>query len=158
MRAGEVVRIRVNPQDAMSVADIVRKLGFNYTGMSFSQACAIALSSLLETVRENGAIPRRDGFEFAEIMAPFGLKQRTGRKLDITKTFNLLAGSEGRVPAIPVAVRGFERSPEPELTPEQRQAKFRYEELCLKREHAPESMTAEDEAEWTRVLAVLAGD
>jgi hypothetical protein len=144
---GEVVRIRVNPRDMMSVVDVVETLGFNYTGMSFSAACAITLSSVLELLRSTGNIPNRDGFEFEDRLKPFELKSRTKRKLQITNTINL-SGDEFRVPAIQL---------KPATTRAQRVAKMRYDEMCLKRD-AQEPFTAEDEAEWTRVLAIIAGE
>lgn len=151
MKPGDVVRIRVNPRDSMSVADLVNKIGFNYTGMSFSQACAIALSSLLETMRSAGHLPERDGFEYDELMKPFGLRQRTARKHAITKTFGNI-GPEFKVPAIPTT-----QEPQLEVTADQLRANRRINELAVKRASG-EVFSAEDEAEWAMLLTVASGD
>src|SRR3990167_11030885 len=86
MKPGEVVTIRVNPRDCISVTDVVERLGIYPQGMSFSSAVAISLSSMLEFMREHKVIPVRDGFEYGERMSPFSLKSRTSRKLSINKT------------------------------------------------------------------------
>lgn len=88
VRPGEVVRMRVNTLDCMAVVDVLNKLGLQYQGMSFSQACSTALSSLLETMRVKGVIPRRDGFEYSDMMAPYATKTRGKRKLDLAYMFN----------------------------------------------------------------------
>lgn len=147
---GEVVRIRVNPRDCMSVADVCAAVGVNWPGMSFSQACSVAFSALLETMRDAGTIPRREGFEFSEVMANYKFKQRTGRKLALTRAVTY-AGDEAQVPALTI------KPPALSLTTEQRQAKLRYIELCHKRD-AGAVFTEADEQEWTQVIGIMSGD
>ena len=130
MAVGEVVRIRVNPRDAMSVADCVRILGFNYTGMSFSQACAIALSSLLESARNTGVLPEHTGFDYSDIMEPFTMRKRTARKQAISKAINM-AGSEFQVPPL-IA------------DPQKERRRLRFEELKFKQQN--------DKLNWTDEL------
>lgn len=83
MRAGEVVRIRVNPSDCMSTVDVLQKAGVDVKDMSFSQAVALAFSATLEVLRHAGSIPERFGNEYDEVMAPFANKGRTGAKLKV---------------------------------------------------------------------------
>ena len=137
MLAGEVVRIRVNPKDAASVADIVRLTGFDYVGMSFSQACAIALSSLLETMRQSGAIPTRDGFDYSEVMKPFQMRKQSKRKLDIANLITSL-GAKISVPAIPYDT----------ADPEKQKRRRRYEELKTRKELDEINFTPADQEEF----------
>jgi hypothetical protein len=67
MNVGSVVRIRVNPKDTMSVIDLVKRSGLDITGMSFPTMVSLALSASMNTMRENGHLPTRDGFEYAEM-------------------------------------------------------------------------------------------
>lgn len=82
---GRVARIRVNPQDCMAVADVMRLLELKLEKFTFDQAVRIVLSSLLESARSHNAIPRRDGFEYSQMMAQFIQRITTDR----TKTFEV---------------------------------------------------------------------
>lgn len=103
MKGGEVVSIRVNPQDCMAVVDVVRILGVNPQGMSFSAAVAVTLSSLLSMARDHKLIPTRDGFEYLEMMQPFSVKKRSGRKLAISSVL-LDRGPDMRIAPLRPAV------------------------------------------------------
>lgn len=82
MRPGKVTTIRVNPLDCLSVLDVCKSAGIEIPGGSFAQHVSLALSSLLQTVRDAGIIPTRDGFEYNEMMERFGDKN-TARKTAI---------------------------------------------------------------------------
>lgn len=71
MRAGQVVRIRVNPKDCVSVLDVLELAGVNTRGMSYSSLVSLALSSMLQGLRDMETIPDRDGFEYLDKMSPF---------------------------------------------------------------------------------------
>lgn len=72
MRPGKVTTLRINPQDCMAIVDVCKALGIPLTGAtSFSQATKIALASCLESLRQSGTIPTRDGFEYSEMMRAF---------------------------------------------------------------------------------------
>lgn len=130
MKGGRVARIRLNPKDCMSIVDVLNRLDLHPSGMSFSQGVSIVLSSLLESLRQNNVIPRRE-FEFNEFMAMFPPDRLIdrGRKVDIT---NSMWGERLQVPPL---------VPE---TPEIRRRRLRYEELKFKREN--------DELNWTPEL------
>ena len=83
--AGRVARIRVNPQDCMAVVDVLRLLELKPEQFTFDQAVRVALSSLLESARSHNAIPRRDGFEYSQMMSQFIQRFTTDR----TKTFEV---------------------------------------------------------------------
>ena len=100
--SGYVVYIRVNPEDCMAVADIVSQVGELKEGMSFSSAVSMALAVMTETLRGSGVIPKRDGFEFSEMLKPFSNKTHNKKKkLQITAAHNQRSGEV----AMPVLVR-----------------------------------------------------
>lgn len=84
MIPGNVVTIRVEPEDCMAVADIVSISGVHIRGMSFSAAVSQVLKALLEYHRLNGNIPKRTGFDYEEVMQPFADKSKGGKKSVIT--------------------------------------------------------------------------
>lgn len=73
MRAGDVVRIRVNTEDVMSCIDLVEQSGVQTAGMSLAMYVRLALSALLQAARQEGIVPSRTGFEYQE------MKDRIGR-------------------------------------------------------------------------------
>jgi hypothetical protein len=99
VRPGVVSTIRVNPKDCMSIIDVIALTGIDTTGMSFAAMTSLALSSLLETARQNGQVPTRDGFEFNEMMLPWASGIRSKRKLEITEAIGNL-GSKIHAPPI----------------------------------------------------------
>ena len=144
MKPGRVVSIRLNPRDCLAVIDVVEKLSLNIRGMSFSQAVSIALASAMESLRQAGAIPERDGFEFTEMMQryPAVTKGARGQALRITNAMRL-AGPDVQVPAA---------APSREVT----QARIRLDELLLRCEADPLNASAEDKAELERLASFLA--
>ena len=71
MKAGLVVRLRVNPKDCQSILDLLDKVGVPYQNLSFSQCTSIALASLLETARTHKTLPEPDPFQFINRMGNF---------------------------------------------------------------------------------------
>lgn len=70
-KIGKVVRIRLSPQDCLSVVDIVNQTNSYIPGMSFANAVSAALQTALATLRSLDIVPTRDGFEFLEMMQKF---------------------------------------------------------------------------------------
>ena len=91
-RSGNVVTLRVNPKDCMSAVDLVRAAGIHTGGMSFSMLISLAFSSAMQTFRDQGIIPDREGWEYGELVAPF-IRGEQQRKLVVAKTIATL-GSE----------------------------------------------------------------
>ncbi len=120
MRPGRVVYIRVNPKDCMSVVDVASKVGLLPPGTAFAQAVSIALSSALESFRQSGVIPVREGFEFSQMMSKFPSTagEKRLRALSIARALHS-AGSDGQVPAV-------------ESNPERMRHARRLEELRIK--------------------------
>jgi len=78
-RVGQTAMIRLNPQDCMTVVDVVQKYGLYISGMSFSQAVILAFACMSQTFRKNGLVPERDGFEYEEMLSTFPSETR-GRR------------------------------------------------------------------------------
>lgn len=69
--AGNVVQIRLNTEDVMGCIDILKHANVDTTGMSLAMVTRLVLSAYLEGSRLDGTIPRRDGFEYSQMIAPF---------------------------------------------------------------------------------------
>jgi hypothetical protein len=142
--AGRVIRARVNPKDCISCVDVVDKLGYETTNWSFDQVVRVALSSLLESVRQNNVIPTRDGFEYSA-MVTNRFKSATranAAKLKITAIADSLAHAQQTSPLVPQSA-------------ELRLANMRVAELELKRS-AGEPWTIEDQQEYAKSLILIA--
>jgi len=140
MKAGRVVSIRVNPRDCLAAIDTLEKIGLRVKGMSFAQVVSLAFSSAMESFRQNGIVPDRDGFEFIEMMQQFPADSRKGRAIAITKAFQL---GETRVTAAAPLPRALQ------------QAQQRLEELTLKAEADPINVSDEDRGEMLVLMQKL---
>jgi hypothetical protein len=100
MRPGNVVSIRINPKDTMSVIDLVESLGMPLHTLSFPSMVSLALSSCLQALREQGTVPDRTGFEYNERTAGIIGTGQTKRKRAATEAI-LATGSEFKVAAPP---------------------------------------------------------
>jgi len=97
-KAGMVVRIRVNPRDCLSILDVVR--GENLQGMSFSAITSLAVSCMLEHLRQQEIIPRNAGFDYKERMAPYEEGKSTSNKRAITEGLYMKAVRNEPLPGI----------------------------------------------------------
>mgnify|MGYP001557962641 CR=1 FL=1 len=133
MKAGRIVRLRVNPADCMGVADVLSQLGMSPERFSFDQACRIALSSLLESARVHGAIPRRDGFEYTEMMSRFiaRVPAEMIAKLQVTKLLHGAGDEFQQRPLVGDAGRGMMQNRFGELMAKQEKARSSLEEAQL---------------------------
>lgn len=101
MRPGKVATIRVNPTTCLGVLDICRKIGIDMEGMSFPQLTSVALSSLVESARQAGLIPERDGFEYSSMMEPYLIDERHKRKEKLARANQIsLASSDLKAPVL----------------------------------------------------------
>lgn len=136
------MHLRVNPTDAMSIIDILDKLEVPKNNLSFAQATKIALGTLLESARREGLIPRREGFEYLEMMRPFEESStRYGArsaKLRITKLSNV-EPRELPVPQRDAALMNGEQ--------------IRLNELLFKNTHDPDNMDEQELLELSNLLA-----
>lgn len=106
MRAGKVVRIRVNPEDCQSVLDLCERVGIPTSGMSYAQCVSVALASLLETARAQKILPKPDPFQFLNRMQPFVDTSHHRKKLEVARTIGEL-GATFHAPAVPRSASGL---------------------------------------------------
>jgi hypothetical protein len=112
MNVGSVVTIRVNPKDTMSVIDLIQKSGIKAEGMSFPSMVSLALSIGMNTFREHGLVPVRDGFEYNEMtQGILGIGQKSSaRKRAINQVVQSVGPSMGisvPLPEAPAAPTGY---------------------------------------------------
>lgn len=141
MKAGKVVSLRVNPKNCLTVLDVCRELGVNPSaGYSFGQLVSIALSSLLETVRQQAIVPERTGFEYSEMMKPFEEPSKRAFAQKIKLSNNITAPSFQPQPVIP-GVHPRE--------------KVRFEELAFKKDADPLNFSPAEEKEFVELVNKL---
>lgn len=156
MRPGEVVTVRINPTDCMGIADMLALGNVDTTGMSFSQATATVLQSMLESARQQEIIPVRDGFEFNRVMQPFSRKKKGPPKGGLIAAMNQMRESVRTARDIADVMGPAEEiTPVNQMTTEQRQAGLRMKELQIKQEHAKDSWTNADQLEWDALYKIV---
>lgn len=142
LKPGRVLSFRLNPRDCISCVDVADAMELDTTRMSFDQVARIALSSLLESVRQNKVIPNRAGFEFKELVADrFKGTGKQGRldRLRITAIADKLGPNHITQPLVPESK-------------ELRSARIRFSELEYKLSRDPLNATQAEKDE----LQVLA--
>jgi len=127
-----VCSVRMNPQEAMGIVDTLDVLGISKDNLSFSQALKLAIAAYIERARQTGTIPRRDGFEFSEMLAPFTKPDLSKRSAKLKSAAEL---------SKPNTIRRVLAEHE---TPERRSRKVLYDELMFKRNTDPENFSDED--------------
>lgn len=146
MLGGQVVRIRLSPTDCISLVDIADKIGIPKAQyISFAQICKLAISSTLRSLRENGVIPTRSGFEYTEVMSRFVefADDARAKKLDTTRLIEELGPKVAPAPLVPKSLAV-------------REAEQRKAELIARRDNGIEWQ--EDEVqEFMRIQDYLAG-
>lgn len=83
-----VVQFRLNTEDIMGCIDVLNLSDINKDGMSMAMVCRLVLSSFLQGAREKGMIPKREGYEYTDMVAQFS-KASHGKKVALTN--NLFA-------------------------------------------------------------------
>lgn len=159
LKAGEVVRMRVNPRDCISALDVLDAANINYRAMSFAQCISLAFSSLLETARQNGLIEEPDGFEFLNRMAQFktSVSASHRKKMEITAAMQEI-GSRIHVPAIDKEIRPPPTTVDTRTT-EQRLAGRMLHELCekldLSQKNPDVKWQQSDQEEYDRLFKIV---
>lgn len=102
MKYGMIAQIRVNTKDCLAVLDLMGVLGIDpYDGRSFAQCVSLALSSMIQTMRDRGVIEQQeDGFQYLNRMAPFLGSRNNKRKYLASEALGKAMG-EG-VPALTI--------------------------------------------------------
>jgi len=102
MRAGIVVTTRINPKDCQSVLDLMQLIGFDPAGQSFSQLCALAMASLLETQRQAGILPEPDPFKFMDRLQYYKGSKNTKKHSAVARIVQE-TGPRFKAPVMPAA-------------------------------------------------------
>lgn len=144
MKPGKVISLRINPKNCLTVLDVCTAIGVTQTvGYSFGQLVSIALSSLLETVRQQNLVPTRSGFEYSEMMKPFEnpSKRAFAHKMELSNK---------------VTHPGYQ--PQPLVpSPVTQAQRVRFEELAFKKEQDPLNVTPAEEQEYIDLVNAIYG-
>lgn len=156
MKHGETVHIRLNPEDVMGCIDVCKVSDVVIPGMSLAQAVRLALSGLLESARKGSIIPRRDGYEYDEMIRPFMQGGRNGRKLQISKTIEL--AEINRVQSdIPSSIVNIPPAATSARNVKLRRLGPRIDELNMKKDMDAENFTDADQMELDKLIKELNG-
>lgn len=158
MRPTTVVHVRVSTEDIMSAIDVVRKGGMQTEGMSLALVVKLAFSGAMEALREQGVVPRREGWEYGEMIAPF-VRNTMARKVAIGQAYAEADMQRASVdmPAVrpnvsamrPRPSSGADEAPELNMQSVRKkaQAYLRHQELAFRLKNEPDNVTAEEHAE-----------
>lgn len=166
LTAGQVCKIRVNPKDCMAVIDVLTAAGVRLDGMSFAAMTSLALSSLLQTMRDQKIIPTRDGFEYLDMMQPYLGKHHHHKKIQVTDALKA-AGDKIQIQGISKPAAD-EDTPQREYVPElksepqsadEMRARSRLQELVQKKDMAENGdgviWSKTDQAEYDECYAIV---
>lgn len=163
MRLGKVVSIRINPKDCMSIIDVLDAARVDTTGMSYSSMTALAVSALLEHMRNTKMIPVRDGFEYLKMMSQYIDSPRSHAKLIVADRIQqhvLEHGSPAMekltVPDINKSV-SFGNDAVPTSDPVRERMVIMWKELDFKRNRDKKNMDTFEKAEWHRLFPFVFG-
>jgi len=148
---GEVVKIRVHTTDVMACVDVLEAAEVSVPNMSLAQVVRVALSILCESARKQGIVPRRDGFDYTSMIAPFrraSLPAKVQVGHDILLAEKLRQGEDKTIAlgTLPTGQRLAQGEVASEAPPERprlvrEKSKGRIQELQLKATNDPANMT-----------------
>ena len=161
MKAGMVVRLRVNPKDCQSVLDLLDRVSIPHDNLSFSQCVSLALASLLETARTYKTLPEPDAFQYMNRMGKFYGRGHAmqGKRLAAANALGNI-GEHFQAPQVSIEpARPSEPSPVAEVaevTADEMRDRRRFAELYSKKDmieagHRGVLWSAEDEAEYNEL-------
>ena len=161
MKVGEVVHIRLNPEDVLGCIDVCETSHVLTPGMSLAMVVRLALSGLLESARAAELIPRREGYEYHQMVAPLLQTGRNGKKLQISETIELAEVSRANndLPAsvvrLPRPVRAANGSGDTARDKFIRRHGARIDELNQKKEIDPDNWSEAEQAELIDLITRL---
>lgn len=143
MKAGQVVRLRINPSDCQSVLDILELAGIETKGMSFASCVSLALSSAIQTLKQAKCIEEPDAFQFLERMAQFRITKMTRTRKQIADTMYKGQAMGLKSPALEIPIQSPQKVTGNSLSIDEGQ---RLEFLYEKRDK--EGLTQEEQVEF----------
>ena len=158
MRTGEVVQIRVMPADVMTCIDLCQQAGIVVDGMSLAQVVSQALKGACFAAREAGKVPKRDGFEYNEMLAPFkgypahkGVRKTLGfqRRMSVGQQFYTDDQRREALDMDPLAASAMTglRAPAPAISSEEIRLTRRKAELIMKKGADPVNWSEQEQSE-----------
>lgn len=163
MKAGMVVRLRVNPKDCQSILDLLDRVSIPHDNLSFSQCVSLALASLLETSRMHKTLPEPDAFQYMNRMQKFYGRGHAmqGKRLAAAQTLGNI-GESFQAPTVEPSRPAVLETP-PDVAPataDEMRDRRRFAELYSKKDmiesgHRGVLWTAEDEVEYNHLYKLI---
>lgn len=162
MRPSVVVHIRVGTEDVMAAIDIVKNSGMATAGMSLAMVIKLAFSAAMESLRAQGVVPQRDGWEYTDMVAPL-LRDSMGRKVQVSQAFARADMNRAAMdmpvirPTIQAATSRIDK-PEVEFDAAMHlkaRKLLRHKELSFQHKHERENMTSAEVQEFQQLCEEL---
>jgi len=155
MKGGRVLRMRLNPEDVMSCIDIVQRSNITLSAASLDTVCRLALSGLLEAARIAGTVPRRDGFEYEQMISKYIGARQQGKLIALATVEDEEArrrAFDDTRAVVPVTHASFNAEDEfDKLIIKKGRLLVRSQELDFKYKADPENMSDEEQQERIRL-------
>ena len=148
---GFVLRLRLAPREVMGCIDCIHAADLNISGMSLSQAIKRGVIVALNTLRESGAIPTRDGFEYTEMTQPF-LQGSKESKIAVGHNFVMQDARDQAMDVPPPSIHTQQRT---EVTPTEARWMRKKVELLIKQDADPDNFGAEEQKQLARCISEL---
>ena len=151
MKAGEVVTIRLEPEDVITCLDICEQAGFALYGASLSQVVKLALANLCEGARSVGLAPAAGHTDYLARLAKYKAhkqdkKLAISRKMD-AESLTLRQADMTRTPGVkfpaPIAPTQLAKD-----SPEYKRKQVRFTELAFKKRNNLLNMSEQEVAEF----------
>ena len=142
MRQGLAFKIRFNPEDIMTAIDIVKGAGLFMEGMSLASVVRLAASSAFEQLRQNGAVPKRDGFEYEAMVRPY-LGGALARKQIVSQALSARERDSQAMDRSPVPGHALRRAL-PQNDPSRERLQRELDELVSKKQADPLNFDAQE--------------
>ena len=149
-----VLHIRLNPEDMLGCIDVLKSVEAATAGMSMNQAVRAALQVMLNTLRQQGTIPNRAGFEYNEMIAPFSQVTQVRKLQTLAINTNMeLARVQNDLPASPLSMSTMHAIIEDSPAVKRQKGKLlsRIMELDGKKSIDPLNFGTEEEQELVRI-------
>ena len=144
-KVGTVISVRISPKDSMAVYDALIAVGLKPADFTFPSAVSRFITNAVETFCTSGIIPRRDGFEYSDIMTSFK---------DGTTSYKGQAVASAHIPSMVTA-------PDPIKENDAMQASvdpnIKFRRLMAKKTSCPDEWTPADEDDLQETMNAALG-
>lgn len=148
---GEVIRLRLAPREVMSCIDCVEAAGVKLpAGTSMAQVVKRGVMIALNTLREEKAIPTREGYEYLEMVQPYLSGDRVS-KIEVGHHFVMQDSRDQAQDAQTASIRQARA----EATPQEARLLRQRAELLIKQDVDPLNFDAGDQSRLAQVTKQL---